>query len=104
MFRTILTIRRVWLSAMILGMWAAASVAAAGELKDPLYYFDAEDGAGFKSALIMDAAGNLYGTTSGGGEYGQGRVFQLVPPGSSEAAWTRKVLLVFDGANGANNP
>ncbi|MFM8442750.1 MAG: choice-of-anchor tandem repeat GloVer-containing protein [Methylococcus sp.] len=79
-------------------------MAAAGELKDPLYYFDAEDGAGFKSALIMDAAGNLYGTTSGGGEYGQGTVFQLVPPGSSEAAWTRKVLLVFDGANGANNP
>lgn len=92
-----------WLGAMALGMWLATGVASAGELKT-LLKFPAEDGVGAKSALIVDEAGNLYGTTSEGGEYGLGTVYQLIPPVSSEADWTRKVLLVFDGANGANNP
>ncbi len=31
------------------------------------------------STLVMDAAGNLYGTTFVGGAYGEGEVFELSP-------------------------
>ena len=31
------------------------------------------------AGLIFDAAGNLYGTTEGGGTYGNGTVFELSP-------------------------
>ncbi|HEY1613561.1 MAG TPA: choice-of-anchor tandem repeat GloVer-containing protein [Rhizomicrobium sp.] len=34
------------------------------------------------SALVMDKAGNLYGTTSGGGASGSGTVFKLAPNGT----------------------
>jgi hypothetical protein len=36
------------------------------------------DGAGPDAGLIFDAAGNLYGTTSGGGA-GNGTVFEVTP-------------------------
>jgi uncharacterized repeat protein (TIGR03803 family) len=29
--------------------------------------------------VILDAAGNLYGTTSAGGTYGYGTVFEITP-------------------------
>ncbi len=45
-------------------------------------------------ALIFDAAGNLYGTTYFGGQYGYGTVFQLAP--SAKGQWTEKVLHSFD--------
>jgi uncharacterized repeat protein (TIGR03803 family) len=50
------------------------------------------DGCRPDAALIADAAGNLYGTTSLGGEYGIGTIFQLIP-GSS--GWTEKILYSF---------
>jgi uncharacterized repeat protein (TIGR03803 family) len=54
------------------------------------------DGGYPKSALIKDKAGNLYGTTSGGGVYGSyGTVFKLAPDG------TETVLHAFAGADGA---
>ena len=37
--------------------------------------------------LISDSAGNLYGTTSGGGIYGNGTVFELSP---NQGGWTRR--------------
>ena len=37
------------------------------------------DGAGPFGGLVRDAAGNLYGTTQGGGASGQGVVFKLTP-------------------------
>lgn len=38
------------------------------------------DGKGpFVGALILDGAGNLYGTTSGGGKFGGGTVFEITP-------------------------
>jgi len=42
--------------------------------------------------LIMDAAGNLYGTTLTGGAYGQGTVFKLTPSGG---AWIHTSLHDF---------
>jgi uncharacterized repeat protein (TIGR03803 family) len=46
--------------------------------------------------LIFDSAGNLYGTTRGGGTYGWGTVFEVSPTGLG--TWTEKVLYSFDNA------
>ena len=42
-----------------------------------LFSFNGLDGADPQAALIMDSAGNLYGTTLEGGLYGGGTVFEL---------------------------
>jgi uncharacterized repeat protein (TIGR03803 family) len=62
-----------------------------------LYSFTGgSDGAMPWAGLITDAAGNLYGTTYGGGVSGQGTVFQLDPSG------TLTVLYSFTGGNDAS--
>jgi uncharacterized repeat protein (TIGR03803 family) len=51
------------------------------------------------AGVIFDAAGNLYGTTGLGGDYGGGTVFELSPDASG--GWTEKVLYSFgDGTDG----
>ena len=40
---------------------------------------DGTDGSGPEAGLIIDAAGNLYGTTNEGGTYNYGTVFELTP-------------------------
>lgn len=59
------------------------------------------DGANPQGALISDAAGNLYGTTTHGGGSGEGSgtVYQLTPSGSG---WTETVIHRFVRAEGAN--
>ena len=69
------------------------------------------DGAVPVGSLIFDASGDLYGTTSAGGTYSYGTVFELSP--KAGGGWTEKVLhnfiwawmgagpfagLIFDGA------
>jgi uncharacterized repeat protein (TIGR03803 family) len=54
------------------------------------------DGAFPYGGLILDAAGNLYGTTQGGGTYNDGTVFKLTPSGNS---WTETVLYSFNPNN-----
>ena len=49
--------------------------------------------------LVMDAAGNLYGTTLGDGTYALGAVFKLTP---SPSGWTYTSLHDFTGPEGAN--
>jgi uncharacterized repeat protein (TIGR03803 family) len=44
-----------------------------------LYGFTGTRGPNPYSGLVRDAAGNLYGTTYGGGAYGYGMVFELTP-------------------------
>lgn len=56
------------------------------------------DGSAPFAGLIMDTAGNLYGTTSGGGTYSYGTVFELTPDG--HGGWTEKILHSFDFRNG----
>ncbi|MGO8796485.1 MAG: choice-of-anchor tandem repeat GloVer-containing protein [Candidatus Sulfotelmatobacter sp.] len=58
-----------------------------------------DDGAGPQANLIFDSAGNLYGTTMGGGANGRGTVFELTPTDSGE--WTEKVLHSFDFHDGS---
>lgn len=64
-----------------------------------LHEFLTSDGAfpGY-GALIFDLAGNLYGTTSGGGSNGAGVVYELTP---SNSGWTDTTLYSFlNGADG----
>jgi uncharacterized repeat protein (TIGR03803 family) len=55
------------------------------------------DGVGPQGGLIADAAGNLYGTASGGGLLGGGTVFELSPPASS-GPWTETILYNFSSS------
>jgi TonB family protein len=66
-----------------------------------LYSFSKEgaDGACPYGALIMDAAGNLYGTAGGGGTSNYGVVFELTP--KADGTWTEKVLHSFNGEDGS---
>jgi uncharacterized repeat protein (TIGR03803 family) len=64
-----------------------------------LHIFNFTDGAGPFGALIADAVGSLYGTTTGGGANGFGTVFKLTPPATAGGAWTEAVLYSF-GASG----
>ncbi|HET9408033.1 MAG TPA: choice-of-anchor tandem repeat GloVer-containing protein [Candidatus Sulfotelmatobacter sp.] len=45
--------------------------------------------------LVFDSAGNIYGTTEGGGAAGNGIVFKLIPPRTVGAAWSEKILHTF---------
>ena len=58
----------------------------------------AGDGASPFAGLVLDAAGNLYGTTGGGGPAGGGTVFKLTP---SASGWRFSRVYSFIGANGS---
>jgi uncharacterized repeat protein (TIGR03803 family) len=57
------------------------------------------DGAYPFSGLVLDAAGNLSGTTYQGGPSSQGTVFELSKSGST---WTETVLHTFDDISGSD--
>jgi hypothetical protein len=59
----------------------------------PHYLYDAQYST---AGLIFDAAGNLYGTSSNGGAYYDGTVFQLIPPAVKDGAWTDTLLHTFN--------
>ena len=61
--------------------------------------FNCTDGYSPQAGLIFDAAGNLYGTTSEGGTYHYGTVFELTP--AAGGGWTETVLYSFgNGTDG----
>ena len=53
------------------------------------------------ASLMMDAAGNLYGTTFADGQYGYGTVFKLTRSGGS---WIYQSLHDFTGGNDGASP
>jgi uncharacterized repeat protein (TIGR03803 family) len=60
----------------------------------PLHAFgNGVDGALPYAGLVFDAAGNLYGTTTQGGAYGYGTVFELVPQVGGQ--WKERILHNF---------
>jgi uncharacterized repeat protein (TIGR03803 family) len=70
-----------------------------------LAFGDGETPAG---GVILDKAGNLYGTTAYGGagdcillggDVGCGTVYELTPPTSQGGAWTETVIYSFQGGN-----
>ena len=88
-FRIIIGILAIMALTLILG-----SSAGAAEYKT-LHKFKQTGVGGCApyGGLIFDAAGNLYGTTCGGGAYGRGTVFELTPNG--DGSWTKRVLHSF---------
>jgi uncharacterized repeat protein (TIGR03803 family) len=70
-----------------------------------IHSFGGADGRAPDAEVVFDQAGNMYGTTSEGGTYGGGTVFELMP--QTGGGWTEKVLYSFmggsdDGANPAS--
>ena len=61
------------------------------------------DGGGLWGSLAVDAQGNVYGATSGGGVYGYGTVFELTP--EADNTWTETILHSFQQYDpGGNDP
>jgi uncharacterized repeat protein (TIGR03803 family) len=60
-----------------------------------------DDGAAPYSGVILDSAGNVYGTATARGAYGYGVVFKLTNTGSG---WTESVLYAFQGGNDGGQP
>ena len=71
-----------------------------------LWNFDdnGTDGFGPYAGLIVDTNGNLYGTTSDGGAYGSGTVFELTPPSTIGGNWTELILWSFGNGTDGNIP
>src|SRR5712692_11290768 len=81
--------------------WATTVTKATGTTK-VVYSFAGEDDGEYPSTeLILDGAGNLYGTTVQGGDLGTGTVFELTPSGG---AWTHTVLYSFTGGADGGQP
>lgn len=64
------------------------------------YAVNPNDGSEPGAGLAFDAARNLYGTTAGGGNHGQGTAFELSP--ASNGGWKETVIWSFgSGTDGA---
>lgn len=63
-----------------------------------LHSFGGADGATPLAGLVMDAAGNLYGTTSGGGGHSAGTVFKV------DTSFNESVLYSFTGGADGGSP
>jgi uncharacterized repeat protein (TIGR03803 family) len=64
--------------------------------------FTLKDGAYPRSSVVSDAAGNLYGTTSLGGDFNAGTVFELSP--NLDGTWTETVVYSFTGKTDGYEP
>ncbi len=87
-----------FLSSFCTVAFALMSCAAVAQVETVIYNFQGTDGSSPAAQLIADGAGNLYGTTSTGGQ-GQGTVFELSP--QSGGQWTENVLHIFSGPDGS---
>ena len=76
---------------------AGSSPPVATPTETVLYSFAGGTDGAHPAGLVMDASGNLYGTTDGGGASNDGTVFKITPAG------TESVLYSFaGGADGAH--
>ena len=66
-----------------------------------LVNFDATAGTGEDSALVLDGAGNLFGTSSEGGSYGNGSVYEIASTGAGYGG-VATTLVSFNAANGTS--
>ncbi len=80
-------------------------ISAAGQQERVLHSFNnnGKDAYGPVAGMIFDATGNLYGTTTSGGVYFAGSVFELSP--KAGGGWTEKILHSFNpNAKDGNDP
>ncbi len=77
----------------------ACSAASVAQGFHVIHFFNTTgDGGSPLGRLISDKQGNLYGTTSAGGAYNYGSVFELTPPSTSGGGWTETILYSFQGS------
>jgi len=93
-------------SIFALAMLASLSLthlANAASQEQVIHAFQLGSDGGFPTPdLLSDSAGNLYGTTAEGGNYGLGTVFKLSPqPGGG---WTEQILYAFQGGSDGDTP
>jgi uncharacterized repeat protein (TIGR03803 family) len=99
-FTPIVTIHTALTSAALSVLLLIAAPLAHAQTESVLYNFSGgSDGADPNASLISDGNGNFYGTTTDGGEYGAGTVFELSPNGGS---LDETVLYSFSGPDGSN--
>jgi len=78
------------------------AVGASASSTQLIYSFaGGSDGEYLDTDLVIDHAGNLYGSTVQGGAYASGTVFELSPAG---AGWTHTVLYSFTGGADGGEP
>lgn len=65
-------------------------------------FTDGNDGNGPHGPLVMDSAGNLYGTAYLAGAHAFGTVFELTLGSSGD--WTEATIYAFTGGNDGSNP
>jgi uncharacterized repeat protein (TIGR03803 family) len=78
------------------------SSARAASQEQVVLSFDGTDGSAPNAGLVSDAAGNLYGTTLGGGANHSGTVFELLRGDNGE--WTEQLLYSFNGGTDGWQP
>ena len=68
-----------------------------------LYVFRNATGRALLTGVVVDKAGNVFGSASGGGPKRNGILFKLTPPGPRPPRWTLTILHAFaDTPDGAN--
>lgn len=71
------------------------SLIAQAQTESVIHSFTGQDGLRPEGGVIIDSAGNVFGTTSAGGANDQGNVFELSPPTQPGGAWTETSLYSF---------
>jgi uncharacterized repeat protein (TIGR03803 family) len=97
------TRKRILVFALMLALGAFTTGRAKAQSYSVLYSFTggASDGGNPLAGLVMDAAGNLYGTVSNGGSSFNGAVFKM---SQSNGVWTETVLYSFGGGTDGATP
>ena len=93
------SVKRLLVFAFIFGFAAFASPRAQSQTFSVVHSFTSgTDGENPLAGLVMDASGNLYGTTSAGGDFGAGTVFEYSSTG------VESVLYNFTGGADGGSP
>jgi uncharacterized repeat protein (TIGR03803 family) len=98
--------RRIWSSvsrvySVLAALLILVNAAWAAGTTQIYSFAGGNDGEYTDTELVMDSAGNLYGTSVQGGTHSSGTVFQLSPSGSG---WTHTVLYNFTGGADGGEP
>lgn len=74
--------------------------------KTILYSFPSSprDGLTPNADIVLDASGNIFGTTYGGGNSNYGTVWELSPPTIAGGSWAETILYSFTGASDGGYP
>jgi len=83
----------IFIAVLVLTILFFASSMSAATYRVLHTFGNAPDGAGLYGRLAIDANGNLYGATSGGGAYSEGTVFELSPVGGGK--WNETIIHSF---------